>query len=368
MVKIAIDAGHGMNTSGKRTPDGEREWSFNNMVVLAAIERLKQYSGVEILRLDDPTGKTDVSLRNRTIKANAWGADVLVSVHHNALAGKWGNHGGVETFVHPTGSRSSYAIADAIQPRIVATMGLRNRGIKQKNLQVLRESNMPAILTEGGFMDSMTDIAALRSESKLKMQGESIADGLAVYFKLKTDAKTNVQFNPSTSASVSTHGQKRGSATVIVPTLSLRSTPNINSKIIRELKKNESYTVYGEVDGWLDLGNSQWASWQNGKYMNWSEKPNVNTKPSTPVAAKPTVKGVLKYGDSGNEVRVMQEALAKAHFYPEKKAKNNGIDGQFGAKTLDALKRFQSIHTPNEIDGIYGSRTRAVLERVNSKK
>ncbi|WP_354313145.1 N-acetylmuramoyl-L-alanine amidase [Sporosarcina psychrophila] len=47
---------------------------------------------------------------------------------------------------------------------------------------MLRESSMPAILTEGGFMDSTTDIGALRSDAKLKAQGEAIADGLAVYF------------------------------------------------------------------------------------------------------------------------------------------------------------------------------------------
>ena len=70
MVKIAIDAGHGMNTAGKRTPDGEREWSFNNKVALAAIAKLNTYQNVKILRLDDPSGKNDVPLKiaNRSCK------------------------------------------------------------------------------------------------------------------------------------------------------------------------------------------------------------------------------------------------------------------------------------------------------------
>lgn len=63
MVKIAIDAGHGINTPGKRTPDDEREWSLNNKVALAAIAKLNTYQNVQILRLDDPTGKTDVPLK-----------------------------------------------------------------------------------------------------------------------------------------------------------------------------------------------------------------------------------------------------------------------------------------------------------------
>lgn len=184
MVKIALDAGHGMNTAGKRTPDGEREWSFNNKVLLACVDALNKYNNVQILRLDNPTGKSDVPLIARTNQANRFKADVLVSIHHNALKTVWGSHGGVETFVHPTGSRASYDIADIINPRIVKAMGLRNRGVKQSNLHMVRESRMPAILTEGGFMDSNTDIGALRSDAKLKAQGIAIAEGLAEHFKL----------------------------------------------------------------------------------------------------------------------------------------------------------------------------------------
>ena len=44
---------------------------------------------------------------------------------------------------------------------------------------------MPAILVEGGFMDSEIDIQALRNDQKLKAQGEAIGQGLAAYFNLK---------------------------------------------------------------------------------------------------------------------------------------------------------------------------------------
>lgn len=184
MVKIALDTGHGINTAGKRTPDNEREWSFNNKVLLACVDELNKYNNVQILRLGDPTGRTDTPLVARTNQANRFKADVLVSIHHNALKTVWGSHGGVETFVHPTGSRASYDVANIINPRIVKAMGLRNRGVKQSNLHMVRESHMPAILTEGGFMDSLTDIGALRSDARLKAQGVAIAEGLAVYFKL----------------------------------------------------------------------------------------------------------------------------------------------------------------------------------------
>lgn len=185
MIKIALDAGHGIHTAGKRTPDGEREWTINDKVLRAAEAKLNKYQNVQLLRLDDPTGKMDVPLKTRTDKANEWGADALASIHHNALAGRWGSHGGVETYVQQGASKASFDIAAIIQPKIVEEMGLRDRGIKQANLHMTRESNMPAILTEGGFMDSLTDISSLRSEAKLKSQGEAIADGMAAYYKLK---------------------------------------------------------------------------------------------------------------------------------------------------------------------------------------
>ncbi|WP_210468860.1 N-acetylmuramoyl-L-alanine amidase [Sporosarcina sp. 6E9] len=185
MIKIAIDAGHGLNTPGKRAPSGEREWMFNNKVALAVISRLHTFQNVQLLRLDDPTGTVDVELKTRTNRANAWRADVLISIHHNAYLGVWGPHGGIETYTLPGASQQSRDLAAVVQPLVVKAMGLCDRGNKTLNLHMLRESKMPAILIEGGFMDSTTDIVALLNEQKLKKQGEAIATGLAVYLNLK---------------------------------------------------------------------------------------------------------------------------------------------------------------------------------------
>ncbi|MFC4409456.1 N-acetylmuramoyl-L-alanine amidase [Chungangia koreensis] len=185
MTKIAYDAGHGMSTSGKRTPDGEREWMFNNKVAIAFADKLKQYENVELLRLDDPSGNRDVPLSERTDKANAWGADVLISFHHNALAGSWGTHSGIETYTHPQSSAASKEIQRLIHPRIALAMGLKDREMKEANFHMLRESNMPSVLIEGGFMDSTIDIQALRNDAKLKAQGEVAAQALVNLFFLK---------------------------------------------------------------------------------------------------------------------------------------------------------------------------------------
>lgn len=188
MAKIVWDAGHGGNNStpGKRTPDNEYEWNFNDKVVRAGMAFLNGYE-VDQLRVDDATGKTDAPLATRTNQANSFGANAYVSVHHNALAGNWGSHTGTETYVMSPASSypNSKRLADAVQQKLASAMGLNNRGVKDSNLHVLRETNMAVILTEGGFMDSTIDIKKLRSDSVLKAAGEAIAKGVVEYLGLK---------------------------------------------------------------------------------------------------------------------------------------------------------------------------------------
>ena len=82
-----------------------------------------------------------------------------------------------------------------------------------------------------------------------------------------------------------------------------------------------------------------------------------------PKAASTLPTGIYKLQSpmrNGADVRNIQEALAKKHFYPDKGAKNNGIDGWYGAKTADAVRRFQSMNGL-KADGIYGPATRTKL-------
>ncbi|BCT26729.1 hypothetical protein BVAD3_04030 [Bacillus velezensis] len=62
----------------------------------------------------------------------------------------------------------------------------------------------------------------------------------------------------------------------------------------------------------------------------------------------------------GTAVKQIQTALAALYYYPDKGAKNNGIDGYYGSKTANAVKRFQSMYGLTA-DGIYGPKTKARL-------
>ncbi|MGX9133940.1 N-acetylmuramoyl-L-alanine amidase family protein [Rummeliibacillus sp. JY-2-4R] len=177
---IAIDAGHGMYTAGKQSPDGEKEWYFNNQVVQAIKKELGKYDMINVLRVDDQSGKTDCSLASRVQMANRHQADLYISVHHNANTGKWGNWTGVETYIMTPKEKNpkSLQLAKHIHSEVVGAMRLKDRGIKAANFYVLRETKMPAILIEGGFMDSLIDIVKLRSEKYLYNQGKAIAKGI----------------------------------------------------------------------------------------------------------------------------------------------------------------------------------------------
>lgn len=180
---IAIDAGHGKYTPGKRTPDGEKEWHFNNKVVQTIEKRLRKANGIKYIRVDDPTGEKDRSLIERVKLANVKQADLYISIHHNANTGKWGIWTGVETFVMMPKSKNpkSTIAAQCIHPKVVKAMALKDRGIKEANYYVLKETAMPAILIEGGFMDSTIDIKRLRDDKRLAMQGNAIVEGILEY-------------------------------------------------------------------------------------------------------------------------------------------------------------------------------------------
>ena len=188
-MKIALDAGHGLHTAGKRTPDDIREWTLNNTVLLGFEKEIKKYKGVEVLRLDDPSGLVDIALAYRTNNANSWGADYLISFHHNAYQSKWGNHGGTEVWVQDDKSRE---LANVLLRSTVETLGLRNRGIKVGNLHMNRESKMPSVLVELGFMDSNTD-KVIRDENKRELAGVRMAQAFATHYKLpKVETPTEV--------------------------------------------------------------------------------------------------------------------------------------------------------------------------------
>lgn len=186
MAKIAVDAGHYLYTPGKRClkaldPKETREWVMNN---IAATEfcRLMEAAGHQTKRVDDITGKHDVSLAERVRKANAWGADVYASFHQNAAGiGRIFTGGGTEVYVCPGCQRKSIQLQEAVYEHAIARTGLkgnRSDGTRTKSLYVLNNTNMPAFLIECGFMDSEVDIKYILDPEWQKLNALGVAEGV----------------------------------------------------------------------------------------------------------------------------------------------------------------------------------------------
>ena len=193
MLKIAIDAGHGLNTPGKEVPSfmgyGKiKEWALNDKITRELIDMLKDYSNVETLRTDDPTGKTDVALSKRTKVANEWGADLFISNHHNAgINGKKG--GGLVVIRYPFSTLFTRQMQKDLYDSIIAETGLKgNRTsplVERGNLAVLRQTNMASVLIEHGFMDSPSDMKVIMQEDFAEKSAKGIVNWLEKHYGLE---------------------------------------------------------------------------------------------------------------------------------------------------------------------------------------
>ncbi|WP_339167114.1 N-acetylmuramoyl-L-alanine amidase [Brevibacillus sp. FSL L8-0520] len=185
-MKIAIDAGHGPDTPGKRTPDDSmREFHFNSVVARYVRDGLKQYEGVEVLFTHTDDGSRDVPLKERTDKANTWKADVFVSIHANAFGNNWNDANGIETFVYASRPAAAVKLADAVQRAIIRATGRHDRGVKAGDLHVLRETKMTAILIECGFMTNREEAELLKGDEYRRKCAAAIVQAIAEVYGLK---------------------------------------------------------------------------------------------------------------------------------------------------------------------------------------
>lgn len=183
MIKIAIDNGNGPNTPGKRTPlfpDGSqiKEWQFNHPNALKLGELLRA-QGFEVVYVSP--GQEDTPLATRKVRANQVQADLFVSIHYNAASGEWGSANGIETFHHPSSTKGQ-KLARLIQTELIQATDRRDRGVKSANFHVLRETTMPAVLVECGFMDFLEEARLMLDEEYQLSCARAIAKGICAYF------------------------------------------------------------------------------------------------------------------------------------------------------------------------------------------
>ena len=191
MYKIALSAGHGLNTSGKRCmkkldPKETREWFLNNRIADKVEKKLEAYEGYSLLRVDDTTGKKDIPLSTRTKKANEWGADDYYSTHHNAGI-KGGKGGGIVVFTYTQVDTSTKELQKDLYEALIKHTGLkgdRSEPLAKADFHECRETKMSAVLMELGFMDSKTDVPIILSEEYAEQCADAIVEVMVKRGKL----------------------------------------------------------------------------------------------------------------------------------------------------------------------------------------
>ncbi|WP_405079346.1 N-acetylmuramoyl-L-alanine amidase [Paenibacillus chitinolyticus] len=182
---IVLDPGHGMNDPGA-IGSGLMEKELTLKIASRIANKLQGLADVRMTRTDDTAFDTDKSadLKARCAFANRLQADYFVSVHINAGGGT-----GFESHVYSGTAASSRTetLRSVVHAKVAAAFakyGLQDRGRKSGDLAVLRQTVMPAVLLEYGFIDRAADASLLKNEAFLDQLAASTAEGLAEAFSL----------------------------------------------------------------------------------------------------------------------------------------------------------------------------------------
>lgn len=185
MFKLYLDPGHGGTDSGA-IGNGLLEKDITLDIALRIRSLLlNHYENVEVKM----SRETDVfvSLTDRTNAANTWQATYFLSIHINSADS---SAKGYEDFIYSGLSDSSQTATyqNILHEEITKVNGLFDRGKKKANFHVLRESNMPALLTENGFITNAEDAAKLKDANWRQKVAEGHVNGLARAFNLTKKA------------------------------------------------------------------------------------------------------------------------------------------------------------------------------------
>jgi N-acetylmuramoyl-L-alanine amidase len=182
---IVIDAGHGGKDPGAISSNGTQEKVVNLQIALK-VQRLLEDLGFNVImtRTDD----TFVDLYERANIANRNNADLFVSIHHNSTLNKAVQ--GLEILYCPRGSgvgktADQYPLAEIISKSILQSTGGIDRGIIQRpGLVVIRETKMPAVLVEVGYLSNAEEEARIINDGYQNKVAQGIISGIQNYLDM----------------------------------------------------------------------------------------------------------------------------------------------------------------------------------------
>lgn len=394
---VAIDAGHGSNTAGKRTVDGYKEHWINVKVAYYCEQALRK-SGLDTVRIAwddlDATDDAEVDLTTRQKQVKKAGAKVSISCHANAHGNgaEWTSAKGLETLYHndATKAKDSKRLADLVQKYMLQGTPQTNRGTKPQSLAMCNCPAMgvdAAVLIEIGFMTNEHEANLMKTDAFCKEQGEQAAHGICDYLgvpylgggstapvvttptqtntsnstsqlyrvrKSWNDAKSQLgaYSNLETAKKVCKSGygvfDSNGNKVYPITSSTVVTQPVTATKDeIKEVQTwlNNTYNFNLKIDGIFGMNSMNALIKAIQKEFGIKQDGKFGT-----LAKLAAAKHVLKKGSKGNLVRLWQGYLIAKGYDP------NGFDGIFGNGCVNATKDFQT-RNKLKVDGIVGSGT-----------
>lgn len=189
-LKVLIDNGHGINTPGKRSPDGSlREYAYTREIAIRVEEELKKH-GVEAIRIVPE--EEDILLGERRTRANLYKANetILVSIHCNAAGNgtNWMQARGWEAWTSPGETKADKLATCLYEAAIEQLPDMKIRRDttdgdpdKESNFYILKHTKCPAVLTENLFQDNKEDVEFLLSENGKRAITDIHVNGILKY-------------------------------------------------------------------------------------------------------------------------------------------------------------------------------------------
>lgn len=191
-MKILIDNGHGVETAGKRSPDGRlREYAYTREIA-ARLEKELVSRGIKAYRLVPE--ENDVPLSERVKRANKYGTEdvILLSIHCNAAGnGAWMNARGWEAWTSVGNTKADKLATCLYNAAGKAGFKLRKDETdgdpdKEGHLYILKHTLCPAVLTENLFQDNREDVEFLLSETGKQAIVDLHVNGIVEYINSVT--------------------------------------------------------------------------------------------------------------------------------------------------------------------------------------
>ncbi|MDU5950573.1 MAG: N-acetylmuramoyl-L-alanine amidase, partial [Paenibacillus macerans] len=174
LTTVVIDAGHGGKDPGASSITKKKEKDFNLAVALK-VQQLLLEQGPSINVVMTRESDTYPTLQDRVKIAENANADIFISIHANSGPA---TATGVETYY--TRSESA-GLAKVMHKHLVESSGLPDRKVRTQSLHVTRETTMPAVLLECGYLSNKNDEALLYTEEFQNNVAQGIVDGIKEY-------------------------------------------------------------------------------------------------------------------------------------------------------------------------------------------